>query len=132
VLHNNCPPENLGLNFYCFCAKVNLKVGDVMLDKSTVIDTVKRYADAVKNEFAPGAIVLFGSYISGEPHEDSDIDVGIVFNGFTGDWLQTSSRLWGLIENISFDIEPILLDSTEDKSGFVKHLFKTGQIIYQA
>jgi len=103
-----------------------------MLDKGTVIDTVKRYAEAVKNEFSPSAVVLYGSYANGRPHEDSDIDVAVVFNGFSGDWLKTSSRLWGLIENISFDIEPILLDSTEDKSGFVKHVFKTGQIIYQA
>jgi len=103
-----------------------------MLDKGTVIDTVKRYAEAVKNEFSPSAVVLYGSYANGRPHEDSDIDVAVVFNGFSGDWLKTSSRLWGLIENISFDIEPILLDSAEDKSGFVKHVFKTGQIIYQA
>ena len=103
-----------------------------MLDKGTVIKTVERYADAVKNEFSPSAVILYGSYANGTPHEDSDIDVAVVFDGFSGDWLQTSSRLWGLIENISFDIEPILLDSTEDKSGFVKHVFKTGQIIHQA
>ena len=103
-----------------------------MLDKATVIDTVKQYAKAVTKEFTPEAIVLFGSYVNGTPHEDSDIDVAVVFNGFSGDWLQTSSRLWGLIENINFDIEPVLLDRTDDKSGFVKHVFKTGQIIYQA
>jgi len=40
--------------------------------------------------------------------------------------------LWRLRRNISFDIEPILLDSTEDKSGFVKNIHKTGQIIYNA
>jgi len=31
-----------------------------------------------------------------------------------------------------FDIEPHLLDSENDQSGFVKHVIKTGQIIYQA
>ena len=103
-----------------------------MLDKGTVIDTVKRYADLVKSELSPASIVLFGSYVNGTPHEDSDIDVAVVFNGFSGDWLKTSARLWGLTREVSFDIEPILLDTTEDKSGFVKHIFKTGQIIYQA
>jgi predicted nucleotidyltransferase len=90
-----------------------------------------RYADAVKNEFSPSAIVLYGSYAKGNPHENSDIDVAVIFNGFSGDWLKTSTRLWRLTEDISFDIEPILLDSTEDKSGFVRNIFKTGQIIYQ-
>ena len=60
------------------------------------------------------------------------VNVAIIFNGFSGDWLKTSAWLWGLTEKISFYIEPILLDSTEDRSGFVKHIIKTGQVIYQA
>ena len=103
-----------------------------MLDKTTVINTVERYAELVKNELSPTLIILYGSYVNGTPHEDSDIDVAIIFNGFSGDWLKTSARLWGLTREISFDIEPILLDATEDKSGFVKHVINTGQIIYQA
>ena len=103
-----------------------------MLDKGTVVDTVERYAKAVTKELSPSAVVLFGSYVNGNPHENSDIDVGVVFDGFTGDWRQTASHLWRLRRGVSFDIEPHLLDSTNDKSGFVKHVFKTGQIIYQA
>ena len=102
-----------------------------MLDKKTLINTVERYTEAVKREFSPNAVVLFGSYINGNPHENSDIDVGVVFNDFKGDWRKTSSRLWNLAYDISWDIEPHLLDSKNDKSGFVKHVFKTGQIIYQ-
>ena len=103
-----------------------------MLDKETVISTVERYAEAVKNEFAPNAVILFGSHAKGNPTEESDIDVGIVFNGFSGDWRKMSSRLWNLAYDISWDIEPHLLDTTQDKSGFAKHVIKTGQIIYQA
>jgi len=103
-----------------------------MLDKGTVINAVERYVEAVKKEFSPAAIVLFGSYVNGNPNDDSDIDVGIVFNGFAGDWLETSAKLGCLRHNISFDIEPHLLDSANDQSGFVQHVFKTGQIIYQA
>jgi len=103
-----------------------------MLDKGTAVDTVERYVEAVTKEFSPSAVVLFGSYVNGTPHEDSDIDVGVVFDGFTGDWRQTASRLWRLRRGVSFDIEPHLLDSANDKSGFVKHIFKTGKIIYQA
>ncbi len=103
-----------------------------MLDKGTVINTVERYTEAVTREFSPSAVVLFGSYVNGNPHEDSDIDVGVVFDGFTGDWRKTAAQLWRLRRGVSFDIEPHLLDSTNDKSGFVKHVFKTGQIIYKA
>ena len=103
-----------------------------MLDKGTVINIVERYTEAVKREFSPSAVVLFGSYVNGNPHEDSDIDIGVVFDGFTGDWQKTAARLWRLRRGVSFNIEPHLLDSTNDKSGFVKHVFKTGQIIYKA
>ena len=103
-----------------------------MLDKESVVNTVKNYADIVIREFSPAAIVLYGSYAKGNAHEDSDIDVAVIFDGFTGDWLEAHSKLWRLRRNISFDIEPIMLDSTEDKSGFVQNIFKTGQIIYQA
>jgi hypothetical protein len=37
-----------------------------------------------------------------------------------------------LRRGISYSIEPHLLDAMQDKSGFVKHVFKTGQVIYQA
>jgi len=101
-----------------------------MLDKEAVINTVERYAGIVTKELSPFAIVLYGSYAKGNPHEDSDIDVAVIFDGFMGDWLETSSLLWRLCRNVSFDIEPILLDKTKDKSGFVQNIFKTGQIIY--
>ena len=103
-----------------------------MLDKSTITDTVNRYVDAVTREFSPSSIVLFGSYINGNVHKDSDIDIGVIFDGFTGDWRKTASQLWRLCHGISFDIEPHLLDSKNDKSGFVKHILTTGQIVYKA
>ncbi|MCL1864627.1 MAG: nucleotidyltransferase domain-containing protein [Spirochaetes bacterium] len=105
---------------------------EAMLDKETVINTVKQYADVVVRELSPAAVVLFGSYAKGNAHDDSDIDVAAIFDGFTGDWLKTSSTLWRLRRNISLYIEPVLLDSTEDKSGFVKNIYKTGQIIYNS
>jgi len=100
-----------------------------MLDKGAVVNTVEQYAETVRKEMSPAAIVLFGSYMNGNPHEDSDIDVGVVFDGFTGDWLKTAARLWKLCRGISLDIEPHLLDRQNDKSGFVAHVLKTGQII---
>jgi len=100
-----------------------------MLDKKTALNTAERYAQAVKKEFTPVAVVLFGSYHDGEPHEDSDIDIGVVFNGFGGDWRKIASRLWNIAYDISWYIEPHLLDAVHDKSGFTRHVIKTGRII---
>lgn len=103
-----------------------------MLDKGTVVNTVERYAETVRKELSPSAVILFGSYINGTPNEDSDIDVGVVFDGFSGNWLETSAHLWRLRREISLDIEPHLLDRKNDMSGFAEYVFNTGQIIYEA
>lgn len=103
-----------------------------MLAKNTVESIVGRYAKVVAKELSPSAVILFGSHVHGNANEDSDIDVAVVFDGFKGDWLKTSSTLWRLRRGISYDIEPILLDSLDDKSGFVASVYKTGRIVYKA
>jgi len=105
--------------------------GVAILDKRAVDSTVKRYPEAVTKELSPAAVVLFGSYVVGNVHEDSDIDIAVIFDGFQGDWLETSSKLWRLRRGISYDIEPILLDSQDDKSGFVANIYKTGQVVFK-
>lgn len=103
-----------------------------MLDKAAVIKTVERYANEVVKTLSPQAILLYGSYAKGNARDESDIDVAVIFNGYNGEWLKDSAMLWKLTRNISDDIEPILLDSTKDPSGFVADIFKTGQVIYRA
>jgi predicted nucleotidyltransferase len=103
-----------------------------MLDKKEVLDMARQYAKAVTDEFSPAAIILYGSYVYGTPTDDSDIDVAVVFESFTGDWYATSTRLWRLTRSISFLIEPVLLDSAADQSGFVGHVYKHGEIIYRS
>ena len=102
-----------------------------MLDKAAVINAANRYANEVKKQYNPHAIVLFGSYNNGDPHEDSDIDIAVVFNGFKGDWLKESANLWRISSEISFAIEPHLLDTAQDKSGFADYILRTGDIIYR-
>ena len=101
-----------------------------MLDKATVREIADRYAQEVRKVLSPDAIILFGSYVDGTPHEWSDIDIAIVINGFQGNWLETASMLCGLSWDVSLGIEPHLLDETCDKSGFVKHVINTGEVIY--
>jgi predicted nucleotidyltransferase len=103
-----------------------------MLDKSTVREIALKYTDEVTKVLKPSAVILFGSYVNGVPHENSDIDIAIIINNFQGDWLETASMLYGLSWDVSFDIEPHLLDETQDKSGFVAHVMRTGEVVYKA
>ena len=103
-----------------------------MLDKTAVIITANKYAEEIKKQYDPFAIVVFGSYINGNPADNSDIDVAVVFNGYNGDWYDTTVNLWRISEKVSLDIEPHLLDITKDASGFAEHVLKTGEYIYKA
>ena len=103
-----------------------------MLDKNEVRKIAAQYAEEVKKFISPTSVILFGSYVNGNPHEWSDIDIAVVMDGFEGDWHETASRLCGLCLNISIDIEPHLMDEQHDRSGFLEHVMKTGEIIYAA
>jgi len=102
------------------------------LDKNEVRKIAEQYAEEVKKFISPASVILFGSYVNGNPHEWSDIDIAVVMNGFEGDWHETASHLCGLCLNISIDIEPHLMDEQHDRSGFLEHVKKTGEVIYAA
>jgi len=103
-----------------------------MLDKTTVREIAFKYAEEVKKVLNPVKIILFGSYVNGTPWEYSDIDIAIVMNDYQGDWYDTTKMLFRLKRQVSIDIEPHLLDETCDRSGFLEHVKKTGEVIYEA
>jgi len=96
------------------------------MDKRTALEIAKSYAELVKKEMNPLAIVLYGSYNDGIPHEDSDIDIAVVFDGFDGDILETSAKLYQYTCEVNTIIEPILLDISNDKTGFVNDVMSNG------
>lgn len=100
-----------------------------MLDKEAVVKLAERYALEVVKMLNPQAVVLFGSYAKGTAKADSDIDIAVILNDFTGDYLEIYKQLYRLRRDISADIEPVLLDSSRDDSGFVAEVLKTGQIL---
>ena len=103
-----------------------------MLDKKKVRELAFKYADEVRNILEPKSIILFGSYVNGNPHEYSDIDIAVIVNDFQGNWLDMAAALHGLTRRVSIDIEPHMMDEANDRSGFLAHIKKTGEIIYEA
>ena len=95
----------------------------------TVIEKVKQYADIVRQTMNVKKIVLYGSYARGCEHDRSDIDVAVIVDGLEGDYLELSSRLFELVRKIDVRIEPVLLDETSDKSGFIESIMKYGKEI---
>ena len=92
------------------------------MDKDEVRRRVEEYASIVAREFPGCEVVWFGSYVTGEPHEYSDIDVAVVFPDIEGDFLTLSAHLYHLRNNIDPMIEPHLLSRKHDESGFLDEI----------
>ena len=103
-----------------------------MLDKAKARELAIRYAEEVQKILTPTAIILFGSFVDGAPHEYSDIDIAVVVNNYNGNWLEDAAVLCSLTRKVSIDIEPHLMDEAHDPSGFVAHVKKTGEVIFEA
>jgi len=101
------------------------------MDKTTALTIARQYAAEVVKEMSPSKVLLYGSYANGNANEESDIDIAVVFDGFVGDWFKACTKLSSLTWNISTFIEPVLLDSRNDASGFVAEVLRTGELVYQ-
>ena len=102
------------------------------MDKTTAIRHVKQYADVVRQNFNVKKVILYGSYSRGSARKDSDIDVAVVFNRIDEDFLMVAAKLFRLRREIDTRIEPVLLEESNDKSGFLEEILKTGEVIYNA
>ena len=104
-----------------------------MLDKEKVRQIAMEYANRVTLTYAPKSIILFGSYVNGNPHEYSDIDIAVIFDTFEGDWLAAWANLVGIAceVDIMAGIEPHMLDETYNRSGFLDHIRRTGEVLYE-
>ena len=101
------------------------------MDQREALTLARQYAAVVAPELRPDKIVLYGSYAKGAASDKSDIDIAVIFHGFTGDWLHVYTRLSRLRRNVSYFIEPVLLDSASDKSGFLDEVLTNGEVLSQ-
>jgi len=100
------------------------------MDKTKALVLARQYAAIVAQELNPDKVVLYGSYIKGTATDESDIDVAVIFDEFSGDWFSVYRHLSKLRRSVSSSIEPILLDGANDRSGFVDEILTTGEVIY--
>lgn len=103
------------------------------MDKAEVIERVKQYAAVLSQELPVKQVILFGSYVSGTPHRDSDIDVAVVMHDVaTEDYLAVLKRICALRTQIDPLIEPHLMLETGNNGGFLQEVQRMGEVIYRA
>jgi predicted nucleotidyltransferase len=97
-----------------------------------IIKIARLYARKVKNYLPVDMIVLYGSHVKGTATKSSDIDIAVIVDKLSDDYLKVSTDLFDLVRSINKRIEPVLLCRSKDKGGFLESIVKNGKIIYKA
>ena len=101
----------------------------VVIDKE-IMNIVKKYAQVILANYNVKAIILFGSYVKGTNHEDSDIDIAIITDDLKhGDRIDEEIYLTKLRRNIDCRIEPHLIeidDYDNIETPFIQEVVNTG------
>jgi len=103
--------------------------GIMQMDRNEVINNAKKYAQLINQHLKTDRIVLFGSYAKGNYTENSDIDIAVIVDEITDDFLTVSKLLNKLTRNIDYRIEPVLLEKNDDRSGFLSDILLYGLIL---
>ncbi len=69
-------------------------------------DIARRYADVLQREFNLLGLYVYGSYVKGTQRSDSDIDIAVVADIFTGDVIEDTLQLMKLRRGVDTRIEP--------------------------
>lgn len=102
------------------------------MDTIQVYERLNKFIEAIIPEYNPEKIVLYGSYAKGTNHIESDIDIAIIVNEVEGSFLDKEARLYKIRRGLDINIEPILLESNKDRSGFLEHILSYGQVLYES
>ncbi len=99
---------------------------------------IRGFIDALEKQIRVEAVVLYGSYAGGQPHEWSDIDLAVIspdFEGMPVNERQSviASLAW---RDTDLRIEPIGYPSSEYHNpgphSFLREIIRTGRVVYEA
>lgn len=95
---------------------------------------IRRYARAIAEEFHPDKIILFGSYVYGTPHENSDVDLLVVMP--TGNQHSQAVRIrWRLAAPFPLDLlvrtPKEMKWRLEEGESFLTTIVSQGKVLYE-
>jgi len=106
------------------------------LDKVTINEILKEVRDRIVQSFNPMRIVLFGSYASGIPTEDSDLDLLVVMESNESP-IKRAARVSKIFRDRKLPMDIIVRTPREIKSRldvgdfFIKEILERGKILYE-
>ncbi len=102
-------------------------MANVPVDKQ-INEIVLRFGETLKSHIQLHNLYLYGSYANGTFKDDSDIDIAVVADGFTGDQLEDTLMLMKLRRAVDNRIEPhpFSIEDFNDKDPMAKEVIRTG------
>ena len=101
------------------------------MDKADVLRIARRFTDAAKDSLPVSRAWLYGSWVYGNPDPTSDIDTALELNREPRKVLQLEKQLQKLRRSLDLlMVEPIIIDSAHDRSGFSQMIVEKGEKIF--
>jgi predicted nucleotidyltransferase len=96
---------------------------------------IRRFARQIAERFHPEKIILFGSYASGTPHEESDVDLLVIMPA--SNVVNQAIRIGLAFERpFSFDLivrTPRQIEQgLKDNNWFLRDIVEQGKVLYEA
>jgi predicted nucleotidyltransferase len=88
-----------------------------------ITDIARKYANLVKEEMNVESVYLFGSFVNGRYDSDSDIDIAVIADDFSGDIVEDTLKLMRIRRKIDTRIEP---HPMRKDNPFVQQVMTTG------
>ena len=101
-----------------------------IMDKADVLRIARHFAVAAKDLLPVSRAWLYGSWAYGTPKPTSDIDIAIELEHEPRNILQLEKQLQKLRRSLDLlMVEPIIIDSAHDRSGFSQMVVQKGEKI---
>jgi len=104
------------------------------IDKKKVYQIIHQYLEVLReNNLNYAKVYLYGSYAQGNYKKDSDIDLAIVSDDFSGDVIDDQFLLMKLRRKVDLRIEPhpFLIEEFSTDDPYVKTIIETGEEILE-
>ena len=99
------------------------------------VAAIRRFAHRVAERFQPDKIILFGSYASGKPHEESDVDLLVIMRARNP--IDQSIRIKMAFKRL-FSLDLIvrtprqIARGLKDDNWFLREIIEKGKVLYEA
>lgn len=100
--------------------------------RGKVNEIALQFAENLKGHIRIHSLYVYGSAVNGKITEDSDIDIAVVSDGFTGDLVEDRLMLMKMRRSVDYRIEPhpFMANEFNESDPMAQEVIRTGiQII---